>query len=220
MSWIAHTVGRPGLLTGISRILAPLFPAVVWRKKDAGRTLFVTFDDGPHPVETPMLLDLLDRHAVPASFFHLGAAAETHPDLVRAVADAGHTIGQHTHTHPDPWRTSPRVLREEMARATKAIEDAAGQPVRWMRPPYGHLTRPIRRWAEAHGQRIAMWDVMPGDFLSSATADVVATTVVRLVRPGSVIVLHEGGRATEVTPAALEQAIPILRDDGYDFAAL
>jgi peptidoglycan/xylan/chitin deacetylase (PgdA/CDA1 family) len=201
------------------RTAARLFPDLLWRRNDGSRTLYLTFDDGPDEA-TPALLDLLARHDVPAAFFLLGAPSRRRPDLVRAIRDAGHVVGQHTDTHPDPWKTPAAAVAAEMERATATLEDVTGEAVRWMRPPYGHFTFAMRAWCRARGQRIAMWDVMPGDFLSSATSEVIFQRVVGAVRPGSVIVLHEGGHARSVTPTALARALPFLQADGYRFASL
>ena len=201
------------------RTAARFLPDLLWRRDDGARTLDLTFDDGPDE-GTPALLDLLDRYEVPAAFFLLGANARRHPDFVRAIHDAGHLVAQHTDTHPDPWRTPADTIAAEMGRATATLENLTGEAVRWMRPPYGHFTFAMRTWCCTHGQRIAMWDVMPGDFLSSATPDTVFRRVVGRARPGSVIVLHEGGHARRVTPPALARALPALLADGYRFAAL
>ena len=203
----------------LARIAAPFFPGLVWRRDDGTRTVYLTFDDGPTE-ETPALLDLLARHDAPASFFFLGAAVRKHPDLARAARDAGHTVGQHTDTHPDPWKTAPTEVLAECAAATETIEDALGEGIGWMRPPYGHVTSTLRAWCDVRDQEIAMWDVMPGDFLPSSTAAGVADHVERRVRPGSLVVLHEGGHAERITPAALDRLLPRLAADGYRFAAL
>jgi peptidoglycan/xylan/chitin deacetylase (PgdA/CDA1 family) len=205
--------------TGLPRLAAPFFPDILWRGPDSARTLYLTFDDGPDET-TPALLDLLAQHGVAATFFLLGERARRRPDLVRAVRAAGHTIGQHTDTHVDAWRTPAVTIAAEMERATETLADITDEVVRWMRPPYGHFTPRMRAWCRARGQRIVMWDAMPGDFLSSATPQTVSRRTLRLARPGSVLVLHEGGHARSVTPPALARALPALLADGYRFAAL
>ena len=206
-------------LNGLPRLAAPFLPGLLWRRRDGARTLHLTFDDGPDD-GTPALLDLLDRHGASATFFLVGERARRRPELVRALLAAGHTVGQHTDTHLDPWRTSASAAVAEMERATETLEDITGAAIRWMRPPYGHVTPAMHAWCRARGQRIAMWDAMPGDFLSSATPQTVARRILRLTRPGSVLVLHEGGHARRVTPPALARALPMLLADGYRFAAL
>ncbi|MEM1042415.1 MAG: polysaccharide deacetylase family protein [Bacteroidota bacterium] len=203
----------------VPRAASRLFPDLLWRRTDGTRTLYLTFDDGPDET-TPALLELLDRYEVPASFFLVGEQMRRWPECVRALHAAGHTVGQHTDTHANAWKTPADVVETEMARATATLEDLTGEAVRWMRPPYGYFTTAMRRWCRQHGQRIAMWDVMPGDFLASATPDAVLNRTVDLARPGSVIVLHEGGHARRVTPPALALALPLLLADGYRFAAL
>jgi len=211
---------RPLAFTAAARAVAPALPGVLCRQRGAGQTLYLTFDDGPHPGDTPRLLDLLARHGARATFFLVGERAARRPDLVRALAVAGHTLGGHTHTHADPWRLRRASLAEELRQGTEAVEDASGAAVRWVRPPYGHLTPGFSRWARAHGQRVALWDVVPADFLPGMTQGAVAAALVRWARPGSLAVLHEGGHASAVTPDALALALPRLRDAGYTFAAL
>lgn len=204
----------------LPRAASSLFPDLLWRRPDGARTLYLTFDDGPDPESTLATLDLLARYGVRATFFLIGEQARAHPDLVRAVHAAGHGIGQHSDTHPNPWEVSRRVLIEEMERATATLEEITGASLRWMRPPYGRFTRAMRDWCRTHGQRIVMWDVMPGDFLPETTTEDIEARVLRLVRPGSILVLHEGNHARTVTPAALERLLPRLLDGGYRFVAL
>lgn len=203
----------------VPRAASRLFPDLLWRRSDGTRTLYLTFDDGPDET-TPALLDLLNRYEVPASFFLVGEQMRRWPAFVRAIRDAGHTMGQHTDTHPNAWQTPASAVEAEMERASATLADMTGEAVRWMRPPYGYFTTAMRRWCRRQGQRIAMWDVMPGDFLSSATSESVLERTVGLARPGSIVVLHEGGHARRVTPPALALALPRLLDAGYRFASL
>lgn len=204
----------------LPRLAAPLFPDLLWRRPDGTRTLYLTFDDGPCPETTAATLDLLDRYGVRAAFFLVGTHARRHPALVRAIRDAGHLVGQHTDTHPDAWKAPPKAVADEMARATATLEDLTGAPVRWMRPPYGRFTAPMRRWCRERGQRIVMWDVMPGDFLPMTTPSDVVRRTLGLVRPGSILVLHEGHHARTVTPPALRRLLPRLLDERYRFGTL
>lgn len=204
----------------LPRAAASRFPDLLWRRPDGGRTLYLTFDDGPCPDSTAATLDLLARYDVRAAFFLIGERARAYPHLVRAVHAAGHTIGQHSDTHPNAWDISSDALIGEMERATATLEDLTGEAVRWMRPPYGRFTRTMRRWCREHDQPIVMWDVMPGDFLPRTAADDVMARVERLVRPGSIIVLHEGNHARTVTPQALTRLLPRLLDEGYRFGVL
>ena len=198
-----------------------LFPDLLWRCPTSknGPTLYLTFDDGPTAAMTDPILRVLDRFDARATCFLVGAQAEDDPERVRRIARAGHTVGSHTFTHPDPWRTSDAALRDELARTTDLLQSLTGQAVRHLRPPYGRFTRAMRRWGREHGQHVVMWDVMPGDFLGMATQSSVEQFVVRYARDGSVVVLHDNPIAP-MTPAALETVLRYFTERGWRFAAL
>jgi peptidoglycan-N-acetylglucosamine deacetylase len=208
------------LLTAAVRLSAPAVRMCVTRVADESRTLYLTFDDGPDPATTQRLLDLLEARMSTATFFLIGENARRYPGLARRIAESGHTVGQHTNTHIDPWRARYSLVRSEMVRATAVIEEATGQSIGWMRPPYGHITPGIARWARENGQRIALWDVMPADFLASATAEGVALHVEAKARPGSLVVLHEGGRAAAITPPAVGRILGSARANGFHCGCL
>ena len=212
----------PHLATGLPRWGGRfLFPDLLWRCPTSknGPTLYLTFDDGPTAAMTDPILRVLDRFDARATCFLVGAQAEDNPERVRRIARAGHTVGSHTFTHPDPWRTSDAALRDELARTTDLLQSLTGQAVRHLRPPYGRFTRAMRRWGREHGQHVVMWDVMPGDFLGMATQSSVEQFVVRYARDGSVVVLHDNPIAP-MTPAALETVLRYFTERGWRFAAL
>ncbi|GAB5518362.1 MAG: polysaccharide deacetylase family protein [Rhodothermales bacterium] len=203
--------------------LAPrIWPDVLWRLPPLtpeDRVVYLTFDDGPTP-HTPRLLDLLARYEARATFFLLGRHIEQYPSMVDVLLDAGHTLGNHGYSHADPWRTSTETILREFDRTTRLLEDHMDTPPRWLRPPYGHLTRSLRAWSLSRRQRMTMWDVMPGDFLHGVTASQITQRVLRTVRPGSIVVLHDNLKVAEVTPPALDTLLADLTRDGWRFAAL
>ncbi len=206
--------------TQIPRAVAPFYPDLVWRYPSDTKVVYFTFDDGPTPSGTPLLLDILTRFDVKASFFLLGAGAERDPGMVRALADAGHTLGNHTYSHPNAWRFPQEKLIEEMNRTTALLEDHAQQPIRWMRPPYGLFTTPMRQWCVRHHHQLTMWDVGVGDFLERATSRDVERRVRRGITPGSIVVLHDNPKANGITPRALANLVEQLLDEGWRFATL
>lgn len=210
----------PYLATHALRPFQRFFPDMLWRVDAEAPTAFLTFDDGPTTEMTGDLLDLLARYDAQSTHFLVGAHAESHPDRVRAIVSAGHRLGNHTYTHVDPWITPVDELHAEVTRTTKVLEEIAQSRVRTLRPPYGHPTGTLRQWCAARNQRMVMWDVMPGDYLKTATAARVARFVIRTVRPGSVIVLHDNPICETVTLPALETILDTLTAEGWSFDAL
>lgn len=210
----------PYAATHALRPLQRYFPDLLWRVDTSERVVFLTFDDGPTSEMTSGLLDALARYDARATFFLIGAHAAEHPHLVRDLYEAGHRIGNHTWTHPDAWTTPHDVVRRQLSETTRHLEDVTGAPVRVMRPPYGKFTGAMRTWCAERQQRMVMWDVMPGDYLQTATADGVARFVLDTVRPGSIVVLHDNPICQHVTPQALETILSTLSDDGWSFDTL
>lgn len=210
----------PYLATHGLRPIQRFFPDLLWRVEATARTAYLTFDDGPTAEVTRPILDCLAEYDAQATHFLLGRHAEQHPDLVELLVQAGHRIGNHTYRHPDPWRTPSETLAKELRRTTRVLEDLASAPLRALRPPYGHPTPFLREWCAARNQRMVMWDVMPGDYLQTATAERVAQFVIRHVRPGSVIVLHDNPICEDVTPQALDTILDTLTAEGWRFDAL
>lgn len=212
---LVHFIG-----TAVPRMAAPFFPDILWRVSTQERVLYITFDDGPTDGVTQPLLDVLARFDARAVWFMLGAHATQHPALVHAIMEAGHAVGNHSFSHPSGWSTPPARMEAEFIRTTALLEDLTQQPLRFLRPPYGHFTGPMRRWCLERRQCCTMWDIGPGDYLSSATPDVIARRVLRAVRPGSVLVLHDHPNTKKVTPAALARVLTYLYTEGWRFDAL
>ncbi|MFB6271290.1 MAG: polysaccharide deacetylase family protein [Salinibacter sp.] len=210
----------PYLATHALRPVHRFFPDMLWRVDAEARTAYLTFDDGPTEELTEDLLDLLAQYNAQATHFLLGSHAEAHPGRVRAMVSAGHHIANHTYTHVDPWTVSPERLQQELTRTTRHLEDLTQSRIRALRPPYGHPTGALRQWCAEQNQRMVMWDVMPGDYLKTATAHRVARFVIRHVRPGSVIVLHDNPVCEDVTLPALATILETLTAEGWTFDAL
>jgi len=160
----------------------------------------LTYDDGPNHPETGLLLALLADYDVRATFFVIGQFALQRPDIVRAIAAAGHTVGNHTMTHPKLLFCSPEKVRAEIAGCNAAIEDVLGAPVRFMRCPYG-LRRPdVLRTARSLGLTPVQWNVTAFDWKETTAQTVFANVNKGIARNqrrgrGSNILLHDGGQA-------------------------
>lgn len=205
------------------RLAAPrIWPDLLWRLPPlsaSDRVVYLTFDDGPTP-HTPRLLDILARYDARATFFVLGRQIDRYPSPVDLMVQAGHTLGNHGYSHADAWRAPASDIVAEFERTTERLAAHTSAPPRWLRPPYGHFTRSLRAWSLARQQRMTMWDVMPGDFLDGVTSQQITQRVLRAIRPGSIVVLHDNLNVAGVTPRALAVLLADLAADGWRFAAL
>jgi peptidoglycan/xylan/chitin deacetylase (PgdA/CDA1 family) len=173
-----------------------IFGRALIAPKRAGE-LALTFDDGPNPVWTPRLLEVLARHEVKATFFMVGRVAEQQPELVRQVAAAGHLIGIHSWSHPNLAVTAAAQVREELARSRQALEEITGGPIRYFRPPFGARRPYVLRVAREMGLTPVLWNAMTTDWKEPSTDKIVerlAKKIDRLERRGwaTNIVLHDG----------------------------
>ncbi len=178
----------------------------------------LTFDDGPNPPYTGQILDILARYQVPATFFCIGLQASAHPGDVARLAAAGHGLGNHTWSHPFLPDLSRAQLAEQLDRTDEAVARAAGAGggPGLFRPPYGSRSADVLRWLGERGTPIVLWDVDPSDWARPGAA-VIAGRVLLQTRPGTIILMHDGGGDRSQTVAALPLVIEGLLERGYHF---
>jgi peptidoglycan/xylan/chitin deacetylase (PgdA/CDA1 family) len=157
----------------------------------------LTFDDGPNHPHTLHLLDVLAKHQARATFFLIGRYVRQRPELARAIAAAGHEIGNHTFTHPNLIFVSARKLRQELEDCNKTLEDALGKKVNLFRPPFGGRRPNVLRTARAMGMQSVMWSVTAYDW-SAKSSDAILQKASgqidsRRRSQGEIILLHDGG---------------------------
>lgn len=203
---------------------SPFFGRVLHRLPGEGRRVALTFDDGPNAVATPAILDALRAAAAPATFFLVGQAVERFPALARRIADEGHQLGNHGFGHRKLHRHTPAYVRAEIARGAAAITRACGRPPRFFRAPHGFRNPWVTPVARALGERTVGWTHGAWD-ASRPGADVIAARVLRRVRPGSIVLLHDGDGYDldgdrRQTVAALPVILRQLRARGYEIVPL
>jgi peptidoglycan/xylan/chitin deacetylase (PgdA/CDA1 family) len=194
----------------------------VWRGSGRGRRLALTFDDGPDPAWTPRILDTLAAAGVRATFFLVGERAARAPALVRAMAGAGHEIGNHSWSHRSLWLSGPRQTDDEIGRAHALLADLAGQAPRHFRPPWGMVNAAmfpvLRRWQE----RCVFWSIQ-SEGLRRQRAARQAAHVLRRAHPGAIVDLHDA-EGVAGAPARLHEALPAmiqgLRASGYSLVTV
>ena len=188
------------------------------------RQIALTYDDGPNDPHTLALLDVLTRHGVRATFFMIGRYVQQRPDIVRAVAQAGHVIGNHTFTHPRLIFQSEAQTRTQLVDCRQALQDAIGEHSSLFRPPFGGRRPVTLRVALELELQTVMWNVTGYDWNAPPAAEI-EKKVMRQMRGGDVILLHDGGyRAMGAdraqTVIATENLIQRYKDQGYEFVTV
>ena len=184
----------------------------------------MTFDDGPNPDATPLILDTLREKRVRATFFILGSHAERWPELVRRIAREGHQIGNHGYFHRKQQFKSPFYVSRDIRLGIRAIKRAGGPAPRYFRAPHGFRSPWTTPIASSYGERTVGWSLGVWDSDCPGVDEIVRRTL-EGVEPGSIILLHDGdgynpdGDRTQ-TAAALPLIIDSLKEQGYEFATL
>ena len=215
------------------------FGRTIWRT-NSRRKLAITFDDGPNPAITPKLLDLLDRYNAKATFFLIGRYVRECPELVKEIIARGHSVGNHTETHPNLLWLPPTQVRVELRLCHNAICHALGSPPKWFRPPFGMRNPWVIPAARDLGYRTVMWTLIPGDWQEKPVEwliprmQPIADHAQRglgnngsnpAAGMGDVLCLHDGTHRQingdrSRTLAALEHWLPRWRDLGVEFVTI
>lgn len=182
-----------------------------------GKSVALTFDDGPDPRWTPQILDLLRTHHVRATFCLIGRQAKAHPELVRRIVAEGHALCNHTWDHDErlPKASTAHVV-QEIQDGYNAIVAASGgvRPV-YFRAPGGAWSPVVLAKARERGMRPLAWSIDPRDWTRPGTARIVQGVLA--ARPGNIILCHDGGGNRSETVAATAQVLPALRHRGLTF---
>jgi peptidoglycan/xylan/chitin deacetylase (PgdA/CDA1 family) len=206
-------VGYSGLLVSSVMVLRlRVFVDAVVRGPRGSRGVALTFDDGPHPRWTPRILEILARRGVRATFFVVGRKVEEHPEVVRAIVDAGHGVGLHSYAHDRLFSLrGERRVREDLERGMAAFERVVGRRPLLFRPPIGHTNPTIARVADALGLVVVGWTLGGRDGVARARPEDVASRVRRDLRDGTIVLLHDAPESGDREPAAV-RALPVILD--------
>jgi len=196
-------------------------PDVLWQGDSSRCEIALTFDDGPHPRDTPRVLEVLAKHKIQATFFLIGKDLERNPNLVKQVHDGGHQVGIHCYRHiPFPFE-KPDLLRKHLDHTRELIANACGispETIRDVRPPYGFFTAKTKTMLTEWGYRLVMWNCIPPHFLQPLSWTV--RQVLDSSVPGSVIVLHDGHGHGSKAAQIVELIAPPIKAEGFDFVTI
>jgi peptidoglycan/xylan/chitin deacetylase (PgdA/CDA1 family) len=195
--------------------------AVIYSVPTQQKVVALTYDDGPHPVYTRLILDILDKYNVKATFFMVGKNMQAYPDIVREVVSRGHAIGNHTYTHPRNLELDTQAqLVREMDRCEEVIERLTGSRAHLFRPPRGLVDGSVFTIATEEGYTTILWSVC-ADHHDATTPKLMAQRVLKHSRRGGIILVHDGSLGSRwkdvaATPLVIED----LRKRGYRFVTV
>ena len=195
-------------------------PLVTWKKRvGSDSKIFLTFDDGPTPEVTAQLLRILKQYKAKATFFCLGANIEKYPDRFAEMVDEGHQLANHSHSHPNGWKTGAQSYVDDVLRCQESLVKLLGYSPKLFRPPYGRISfrqlMALRRRFE-----VVMWDILSLDYRQELTGVDVADNVKGNAKSGSIVVMHDSELARERVVAALPLILQHFSERGYQMCKL
>lgn len=197
-------------------ILRKIFNDRVWKIDTDENLLYLTFDDGPHPVATPFVLDELKKFNARATFFCVGKNVKENFVLYERIISEGHQIANHTYNHLNGWKTDDKIYIEDIQKATKIIDSDL------FRPPYGRITK--FQLKAITGKKLhlkpIMWDVLSGDFDPSVDGENCYLNVINNAKQGSIIVFHDSAKSLKTLQYALPKILQYYNDKGYRFPVI
>jgi len=198
------------------RLLKKLYPSLTWDIKPVKPSIYLTFDDGPIPIVTPFVLNILKQYNAGATFFCIGDNVSKHTDVFEQVKNAGHAIGNHTFNHLNGWKTPPETYLENMLKADEQIH------TNLFRPPYGRITRSQIKLLKSVKPEInmVMWDVLSGDFDINLSPEACLQNVLKHTQSGSIVVFHDSLKAFDRLEYVLPRAMEVWSKAGYEFERL
>ncbi len=197
-------------------IVRKIFSNLIWKIPTDVNSLYLTFDDGPHPVATPYVLEQLEKYNAKATFFCLGKNVLAYPEIYKEILNADHAIGNHSFNHLNGWKVKDKEYFEDIIEARKYIDSPL------FRPPYGKITT----FQSKHLSRspldfkIVMWDVLSRDYDIQLNAEDCSFNVMRHAVPGSIVVFHDSEKAFPRMQKALTATLQFFSEKGWIFKAI
>lgn len=212
------------ILAGVFVLRLRMFADAVIRGPSDARGVVLTFDDGPDPVHTRAVLDILDEHGAKATFFVIGRKVEKHPEVVEEILARGHDVGVHGYAHDRLFSLrGPRRVRRDLERAVKVLEKVMKRRPTLFRPPVGHTNPTIARIAEQLDLTIIGWSVAGYDGLAGADPRKVVARLTRKLDDGDIVLLHDAAERDDHDPTApkvLRQLLATVKDKNLRIARL
>jgi peptidoglycan/xylan/chitin deacetylase (PgdA/CDA1 family) len=197
-------------------LLKKLYPNFVWDAPPNPRCIYLTFDDGPIPIVTPFVLNILKQYNAKATFFCIGDNVRKHPDIFEQVKKDGHAIGNHTFNHLKGWDTDDKIYLDNFLQADKLLD------TKLFRPPYGRMKKSqLKLLQEAKpGVQAIMWNILSADFDVNITPEKCLDNVLKHTRGGDMVLFHDSLKAKVRMEYALPRAMEVWSKKGFEFRSL
>ena len=180
---------------------------------DTEQIVYLTFDDGPHQLVTPEILNILGEYRIKATFFCIGKNVAKYPEIFSRILTEGHAIGNHSYSHRSGWKMPVNEYVEDVTTAGNFI------PSKLFRPPYGRIT-PLQFKLLKEKYKIIMWDVLSKDYDSTISDDEAINNITENVSAGSIIVMHDNDKTAQRMKNILHPIITELKNGGWEFNTL
>jgi peptidoglycan/xylan/chitin deacetylase (PgdA/CDA1 family) len=192
------------------------YPSCTWQINTTQKIIYLTFDDGPHPVATPFVLAELKKVNAKATFFCIGKNVATQKDLYNKIIEEGHTVGNHTFNHLNGWKTKRDLYVENIETAQKLIDSNL------FRPPYGKITFGQLRYLSKKPKplQVVMWSVLSADFDTHVSQTQCLNNVIKNTGNGSIVVFHDSEKALEKLQFTLPKVLAYFAERGFKFESI
>ena len=200
------------LFHNVARTIQMFLPQFLWHIKTQEKVLYLTFDDGVSPQTTPQLLAYLKTENIVATHFIIGEKVVQHPELVRQLIEQNQQIANHGYYHLSAWFKGFNAVEFQQFPYLKETH--------FVRPPYGHFTRKLLKWAKEENNTIVMWDINSADFKEEVSVAASAKFILKKTRKGSIILFHDNPKYFDKTLELLQKIIPELKARGWKFETI
>ena len=188
----------------------------IWEMNTTDKVLYLTFDDGPDPEETPFVIEQLKKYNAKGTFFCIGQNDISHPGLYQQLINEGHSVGNHSHSHIDGWKTNNKKYFSDIDDASKVIKSNL------FRPPFGHITwNQVRHLKnQEHKLKTILWNVLSADFDENTPKEKCLSNVLDNAKAGSIVLFHDHTVASKNLRYALPKVLNHFSELGFQFKAI
>jgi len=195
--------------------LKKLYPDCTWQMPGNGKKIYLSFDDGPHPVATSFVLEQLKQYNAKATFFCIGKNVAAFPFIYEQMIDDGHRVGNHTYSHLNGWKTADKDYIDNTVQAKKLIDSNL------FRPPYGRATKfQLKILSGQYGLNPVMWTVLSGDFDKKLSKENCLRNVLHNTKEGAIVVFHDSEKAYEKVQYVLPRVLNHFSERGFQFESI